>query len=187
MPLARRRKRELAGSRHRHLAMAVKKSARRSVSRVLYRFVLAKKAATAIHLGERLHVRSSNQPGRLGVKTRLPQPLSDLGAPSLFGLAPGGACHACSVASAAVRSYRTFSPLSASALRAPARQALGGLSRHSGASRGDGRYLLCGAFPQRAHRWTRRPGVTRRLVSMEPGLSSRLRSASFGATGPLCE
>jgi len=29
----------------------------------------------------------------------------------LFGLAPGGVCHASTVTSAAVRSYRTFSPL----------------------------------------------------------------------------
>jgi len=31
--------------------------------------------------------------------------------PSLFGLAPGGACRAASVTSRAVRSYRTLSPL----------------------------------------------------------------------------
>jgi len=31
--------------------------------------------------------------------------------PSLFGLAPGGACHAVPVARSAVRSYRTFSTL----------------------------------------------------------------------------
>jgi len=31
--------------------------------------------------------------------------------PSLFGLAPGGACRAASVASRAVRSYRTISTL----------------------------------------------------------------------------
>src|SRR5262245_43775210 len=30
--------------------------------------------------------------------------------PSLFGFAPGGVCHAVSVAGNAVRSYRTFSP-----------------------------------------------------------------------------
>jgi len=34
-------------------------------------------------------------------------------APSLLGLAPSGVCHACAVASPAVRSYRTFSPLPA--------------------------------------------------------------------------
>ena len=32
-------------------------------------------------------------------------------APFLFGFAPGGACHAVSVAGHAVRSYRTLSPL----------------------------------------------------------------------------
>jgi hypothetical protein len=32
-------------------------------------------------------------------------------APSLFGLAPGGVCHAAAVTVGAVRSYRTFSPL----------------------------------------------------------------------------
>jgi len=31
--------------------------------------------------------------------------------PSLFGLAPGGVCHAAAVTSRAVRSYRTLSPL----------------------------------------------------------------------------
>src|SRR5438477_9176861 len=36
--------------------------------------------------------------------------------PSLFGFAPGGVYHAGSVAGAAVRSYRTFSPLPASQL-----------------------------------------------------------------------
>ncbi len=34
-----------------------------------------------------------------------------LGAPPLFGLAPGGVCHAGRVAEAPVRSYRTLSPL----------------------------------------------------------------------------
>jgi len=36
---------------------------------------------------------------------------SDSGAPSLFGLAPCGVCHARGITVAAVRSYRTFSPL----------------------------------------------------------------------------
>src|ERR1700694_6198613 len=36
---------------------------------------------------------------------------NDPALPSLFGLAPGVVCHAGSVAGAAVRSYRTFSPL----------------------------------------------------------------------------
>jgi hypothetical protein len=138
-----------------------KKSARRSVSRVLYRYLLAKKAATAIPLGERLHVRSSNQPGRLGVKTRLPKK----------------ARRPYSVLLQAGLAMPALSPAQRCALTAP-------FHPYSGTS--PERYILCGAFPQRAHRWTRRPGVTRRLVSMEPGLSSHLRSASFGAAGPLC-
>src|SRR6266516_7302248 len=36
---------------------------------------------------------------------------SDGGTPFLFGLAPCGVCHARSITGAAVRSYRTFSPL----------------------------------------------------------------------------
>ncbi len=47
--------------------------------------------------------------------------------PSLFGLAPGGACHAGFVAEPAVRSYRTISPLP-------------GL-------KGRWRFVFCGAFP----------------------------------------
>ena len=48
-------------------------------------------------------------------------------AASLFGIAPGGACHAGPVTRPAVRSYRTVSPLPASKRR---------------------RFLLCGAIPQ---------------------------------------
>src|SRR6202034_4196177 len=48
----------------------------------------------------------------------------------LFGLAPGGACHAADVAARAVRSYRTLSPLPADT---PA-----DIGRRS---------ALCGAFP----------------------------------------
>jgi len=51
-------------------------------------------------------VRSSNQPGQLA---RNPPVLMD--ALPLFGLAPGGVCHADAVARIAVRSYRTLSPL----------------------------------------------------------------------------
>ena len=55
------------------------------------------------------------QPTRTASLTRAPAALSPLGErpalPSLFGLAPGGVYHAGSVAGAAVRSCRTFSPL----------------------------------------------------------------------------
>src|SRR3990170_677724 len=50
-------------------------------------------------------------------------------APPLFGLAPGGVCRAVSVARAAVRSYRTLSPLPASP------EGFGG------------RFAFCGTFP----------------------------------------
>ena len=43
-----------------------------------------------------------------------------------------------------------------------------------------GRYILCGAIPQTARHRAIRPGVTRRRVSMEPGLSS----VSFRPTRP---
>ena len=46
--------------------------------------------------------------------------------PSLFGFAPGGVCHAASIARNAVRSYRTFSPLPHPKTR---------------------RFVLCGTFP----------------------------------------
>ncbi len=52
--------------------------------------------------------RSSSQPGSLGAKH--PCPLAE-GARPLFGLAPGGVCHAVTVASPPVRSCRTLSPL----------------------------------------------------------------------------
>jgi len=55
-----------------------------------------------IPLGPELLPVSSNQPGRQGGAAHMP---------SLFGLAPGGVCHAVPVAGPAVRPYRTLSPL----------------------------------------------------------------------------
>jgi hypothetical protein len=63
---------------------------------------------TAIPLGRRLPGVSSNLPGRLDPDIDLE---AEASAPSLFGLAPGGACRAVSVTGTAVRSYRTVSPL----------------------------------------------------------------------------
>jgi len=62
-----------------------------------------------IPLGAPLPASSSNQPGRQASKTGWQR--SPLAASSLFGLAPGGVCHAGPVARPAVRSYRTLSPL----------------------------------------------------------------------------
>jgi len=67
--------------------------------------------------------------------------------PSLFGLAPGGACHAISVAGDAVRSYRTISTL-------PPLARVGG--------------VLSVALSLRSP-WAE---VIRHRVSVEPGLSS---------------
>jgi hypothetical protein len=58
-------------------------------------------------------------------------------APSLFGLAPGGVCHAVCVAADAVRSYRTLSPLPLPLPTLPA-------SRRVEWAR---RSALCGTFP----------------------------------------
>jgi hypothetical protein len=82
----------------------------------------------------------------------------------LFGLAPGGACHAPDVAARAVRSYRTLSPLPREfrALRARLR---GGLLSVA---------LSLGSPP---------PDVIRRRVSMEPGLSSAFGAAAIRPTG----
>ena len=64
-----------------------------------------------------------------GAETRLSDAQS-AGRPSLFGFAPGGVYHARPVAGAAVRSYRTLSPLPVRKLRVPI-----------------GRYPFCGTFP----------------------------------------
>ena len=69
----------------------------------------------------------------------------------LFGLAPGGACHAPFLTVGAVRSYRTVSPL------LPA-----------GAESG----LFSVALSLRRPLKAAPAGVTRRLISVEPGLSS---------------
>ena len=58
--------------------------------------------AAVIPLGRTLLPGSSNLPG---------SPAEGAAPPPLFGLAPRGVCHAGEIASAAVRSYRTISPL----------------------------------------------------------------------------
>ena len=106
----------------------------RSISRVL--------SWTAIHLGPASPRASSDLPG----------PGAGHAHGSLFGLAPGGVYPATAVASGAVRSYRTFSPL-------------------PGGSKAAGRYLFCGTFRNR----TVTSAAPRRYLApcpMEPGLSS---------------
>ena len=94
-----------------------------------------------------------------GAETRLDTPAVNRGPPasSLFGLAPGEACHAAPVASRAVRSYRTLSPLP--------RPMRGGLLSVA---------LSRGSPP---------PGVTRHRVSVEPGLSSPCRVSPLAKRG----
>jgi len=109
---------------------------------------LARRDVTTIPLGRSSPTASSNQPGRRSGAD--PGPCGPLS--SLFGLAPGGACHAVPVAGDAVRSYRTFSPLP------------GDLPLPVGTS---WRFVFCGTFPVFADGGRYPP---RRPV--EPGLSS---------------
>ena len=92
------------------------------------------------------------QPTRASIRRRTcGLPCGEPRAP-LFGLAPGGACHAVLVTKRAVRSYRTFSPL-------PSGCPSGGLFSVA---------LSLGSPP---------PDVIRHRVSMEPGLSSACAAA----------
>jgi len=75
---------------------------------------------TAIPLGRRSPGASSNLPGRLDPDIIPKRVLAHGFAPSLFGLAPGGVCHAAGVTVGAVRSYRTISPLPRPTQRAAA-------------------------------------------------------------------
>ena len=114
--------------------------------------------ATVIPLDRSSPNGSRDLPGRLG--RRDPARLA-AGATPLFGLAPGGACHAVPVTRSAVGSYPTLSPLPSFALRTPEgepfvvqRTKEGGLLSVA---------LSLGSPPA---------GVTRRLFAVEPGLSS---------------
>jgi hypothetical protein len=71
---------------------------------------LGKRDAAAIPLDRSLRAGSRDLPGRLG-PARPCREAEAPGASSLFGLAPGGACHAVPVAGSAVGSYPTLSPL----------------------------------------------------------------------------
>ena len=106
---------------------------RRPVSRVLCR--PPKRALAIIPLDRPSLDGSRDLPGPLSLR----QPCRRTGAWSLFGLAPGGACHAVPIAGSAVRSYRTLSPLPSCAFSFEGRalRSLGGA----------GRSALCGAIP----------------------------------------
>jgi len=106
---------------------------RRAVSRFLYLFY----EAAAIPLGRPLLSGSSDLPGS---QTERAAP------PPLFGLAPRGACPASRIAPAAVRSYRTFSPLPYAGLRRARR------------------FVFCGAF--RETRFERIPPAVSRHAAL---------------------
>ena len=104
---------------------------------------------TAIPLGLRSPGASSNPPGRLDPDTIPKRLLAHGFVPSLFGLAPGGVCHAADVTAGAVRSYRTISPL----------------PRRTQKCRG-------GMFSVALSLSSHPPDVIRHRLSVEPGLSS---------------
>ena len=82
--------------------------------------------------------------------------------PSLFGLAPGGACLATLVAKGAVRSYRTISTLPGPIFPLE-KWALGGVISVA---------LSLGSPP---------PDVIRHRLSVEPGLSSNIAARGYPA------
>lgn len=131
-----------------------RKSVSRSVSRVLYGRACARRGS---------HSSGTDVATRLLQPTRTADPETDCrsfrtGAPSLFGLAPGGVYRAARIAAGAVGSYPTLSPLP----RHPCRLRR---SRKRYGRRGGllSVALSLGSPP---------PGVTRHRISMEPGLSS---------------
>ena len=78
------------------------------------RILSAVTGRTVIPLGHALLLGSSDLPGGCGAPSRHASPAKPEGLPenpSLFGLAPCGVCPARRITAAAVRSYRTFSPL----------------------------------------------------------------------------
>jgi hypothetical protein len=91
------------------------------------------------------------QPTRTASLTPAPAALSPCGErpalPSLFGLAPGGVYHAGSVAGAAVRSCRTFSPLPVVAACAAMTHQARRLAAPKPQRGEGGRFVLCGTFP----------------------------------------
>ena len=110
-----------------------------------------------IHLGRPLPDASRDRPGRR--LENMPCRRANADMPSLFGLAPGGVCHAAPVTRRAVRSYRTLSPLPIFA------EASSGKPFVALAEKGGflSVALSLGLPP---------PDVIRHRVSVEPGLSS---------------
>ena len=81
-------------------------------------------------------------------RTGHPSPGANAGRASLFGLAPCGVLPATRVTTGAVRSYRTFSPLPTSALRATAGKPVRGLPSEAREACEGGRYVFCATVRQ---------------------------------------
>ena len=85
------------------------------------------------------------QPTRTAMRKRIPpRSRSHEAVPSLFGFAPGGVCLASPVARAAVRSYRTLSPL---LYRGPNTRSLPASSSAKRDRPTIKRFAFCGTFP----------------------------------------
>ncbi len=147
--------------------------ARGPVSRVLSceRYVKhISPAWAAIHLGYGLLRSSSSQPGRLG-QNNPAIPASGSGAPPLFGLAPGGVCHAGVVTNGpGALLPHPFTLACETALRT--RRSIGGI-------------LSVALSLDFASKDTRRAGVTRHPCFMEPGLSSNETLAAARPPGKM--
>ena len=119
-----------------------------------------------IPLASPLLARSSNLPESVGWAIRARPSLARRLAALLFGLAPCGVLPATRVATGAVRSYRTFSPL-----LHPTRPAKAG------------RYEQSGIFSVPLSFELPRPGITRRTALRSSDFPSRLRALRrYGAT-----
>ena len=128
----------------------------RSISRVLSR--------TVIHLGRASPCASSNLPG----------PSADRAIGSLFGLAPGGVYPAIRVATNAVRSYRTISPLPRTHLDEMLYAANFFIARYKRCSPNlPSRWVRGGIFSVALSVGLRRPGVTWHLVLRSPDFPPR--------------
>ena len=115
---------------------------------------------------------------------------SRAGSPLLFGLAPRGVFRAPDVATRAVGSYPTFSPLP-NALD-PIRRALGFAAGLPPRYKSHRRFIFCGTFRSRAAGCpcglpaAQPPGVTRRVALPSPTLASSRRLESGLSSRPDC-
>ena len=146
--------------------------------------------AAAIPLDRPLRDGSRDQPGRLGPATALPAS-KEAGASSLFGLAPGGACHAVPVARSAVGPYPTLSPLPLALLTREGRFAFCGAvpgiapgGRYPPPCRRGARTFL--PLPVRKGATARPSGPSSEWAGMTPGSTGQSGLAGPGPAQPAC-